>query len=308
MRCLVFAYSEIGVVGLESLIAGGHIVTGVVTHEDNPWEFKWFRSVEELAKAHHIPVIKPADPNAPEILAWAKERRPDVVFSFYYRQMLKSPLLTVAPLGAYNLHGSLLPKFRGRAPVNWAIIEGAKETGVTLHEMVDKPDAGAILGQRAVPIADDDTAQDVFAKLVPEARRLLDEVVPLIALGKAPRRPQDGTQASYFGGRKPEDGRLDWSWPARKIHNMVRALARPYPGAYAWWEGQKLLIWKGLLAPGFPMGTAEPGTILKATEAGVFVATGEGVFQILDVGRENGPSVNAATILKQGSFFERSQT
>src|SRR5580700_10046869 len=120
MRCLVFAYAEIGVVGLESLARGGQDIVGIITHEDNPWEFKWFRSVAEWAQTQGIPVIKPADPNTPEVLAWARKLAPNVVFSLYYRQMLKAPLLELGRLGAYNLHGSLLPKFRGRAPVNWA--------------------------------------------------------------------------------------------------------------------------------------------------------------------------------------------
>jgi len=307
LRCLVFAYSEIGVVGLESLAHTGQVIVGVVTHEDNPWEFKWFRSVAEWAAAHHIPVIKPEDPNTPDVLAWAKNLRPDVVLSFYYRQMLKAPLLDLAPLGAYNLHGSLLPKFRGRAPVNWAIIEGATQTGVTLHEMVAKPDAGNILGQKAVSIDENDTAEDVFAKLVPQARQLLDEVVPKIASGTAARQAQDASQATYFGGRKPDDGKLDWAWPALRIHNMVRSLARPYPGAFTVWEGKKLLIWKGVRAPDVST-EAEPGTILKSEPSGVLVATGAGVYRILEVQRDQEPATEAHTILKQGSFFERSRS
>jgi methionyl-tRNA formyltransferase len=308
MRCLVFAYSEIGVVGLESLLDGGQDVVGVVTHQDNPWEFKWFRSVEELAIARGIPVIKPEDPNTPEVLAWAREREPEVVFSFYYRQMLKAPLLALGRLGAFNLHGSLLPKFRGRAPVNWAIIEGATETGVTLHEMVAKPDAGFILAQRVVPIGANETAQDVFAHLVPQARALLDQVVPQIAQGIATRTPQDTKQATYFGGRKPEDGALDWTWPAQKIHNMVRALTRPYPGAFTQWEGRKLLIWSGRIAPEIQKSATTPGTILSAGPDGVLVATGAGVYRILEVQYDEDPAVSADRILKQGSFFERSRS
>lgn len=306
MRCLVFAYSEIGVVGLESLLAGGQDVVGVVTHEDNPWEFKWFRSIEQLALARGIPVIKPTDPNQPEVLAWAQALKPDAVFSFYYRQMLKAPLLALGRLGAYNLHGSLLPKFRGRAPVNWAILEGERETGLTLHEMTVKPDAGAILAQRAVPIGENDTAQEVFARLVPQARALLDDMVPRIAAGTAERRAQDPSQATYFGGRKPEDGRFSWAWPARRIHNLVRAVTRPYPGAFTTWQGGKLLVWKGRLAAEADARGCEPGTILQTLGQDVVVATGDGAYRVIEVQPEGGATMPAATLLKPGCFLERS--
>ncbi len=212
MRCLVFAYSEIGVESIQTLLDLGDEVVGVVTHKDHPQEVRWFRSVEDLVLAKNIPVITPEDPNTPEVLAWAQDRRPDIVFSFYYRKMLKEPLLRLGKLGALNLHGSLLPKFRGRAPVNWALIEGAAETGLTLHEMVAKPDAGDIIAQEAVPIAETDTARELFEKLVPAARRVLTAVVPLLREGKAPRKPQNEAEATYFGARTPEDGCLDWQW------------------------------------------------------------------------------------------------
>src|SRR5690349_3787331 len=127
MRALVFGYSDIGVECLLTLLDNNVEVVGVVTHADNPNEVRWFRSVEETARARNIPVIMPEDPNAPDVLEWARSKNPDIIFSFYYRKLLKKPLLELARLGAYNLHGSLLPKFRGRAPVNWAIIEGATE-------------------------------------------------------------------------------------------------------------------------------------------------------------------------------------
>src|SRR5437879_5517891 len=113
MKVLVFAYSEIGVTAIETLLDLGENIVGVVTHKDSPWEVLWFRSVEELARKKGIPVITPDDPNTPEALAWGREKHPDILVSFYYRQMLKKTWLELAPKGAFNLHGSLLPKFRG---------------------------------------------------------------------------------------------------------------------------------------------------------------------------------------------------
>jgi methionyl-tRNA formyltransferase len=291
MRCLLFAYSEIGVVGLETLQDLGETVCGVVTHADHPNENRWWRSVEEMAVARNIPVITPEDANQPEVLAWAQDRHPDIVFSFYYRKMLQRPLLNLGHLGAFNLHGSLLPKFRGRAPVNWAILEGATETGLTLHEMVERPDAGDIVAQESVPILEQENARDVFDKLVPMTRRILTGVVPLLREGRAPRRAQEESLATYFGARKPEDGRLDWHWPARRIHNMVRALSRPYPGAFTFLGGKKLFIWKGAPAPG--QVTGQPGKVFGPMADGVAVVTGEGLYVVKEVQWENG-SVQAA--------------
>ncbi len=134
--------------------------------------------------------------------------------------------------GALNMHGSLLPRYRGRAPVNWAVIKGERETGATLHYMVTKPDAGDIVAQQAVPILPNDTAFDVFGKVTLAAEMVLDQVLPDLLAGTAPRIPQDLARGSYFGGRRPEDGRIDWDAGAAEIHNLVRGVAPPYPGAF----------------------------------------------------------------------------
>jgi methionyl-tRNA formyltransferase len=130
------------------------------------------------------------------------------------------------------MHGSLLPKFRGRAPVNWAVLAGERETGATLHYMTVKPDGGDVVAQTAVPILPDDTAREVFDKVTVAAEMTLDRVLPALVEGNAPRTPQDLARGSYFGGRRPEDGVIDWNNDATTIHNLVRAVAPPYPGAF----------------------------------------------------------------------------
>jgi methionyl-tRNA formyltransferase len=241
---VVFAYHNVGVRCLSVLLDHGVDVRLVVTHTDNPAENIWFDSVAALARARGIAVITPDDPNTPEVIAMVAAAAPDFLFSFYYRHMLRREMLVLPSRGAYNMHGSLLPKYRGRVPVNWAVIHGETETGATLHAMTEKPDNGAIVVQRAVPIGPDDTAQEVFDRVTDAAARALDAALPALIAGTAPHFAQDLSKGGYFGGRKPEDGRIDFSWGAARIHNFVRALTRPYPGAFADVHGHRLVLWR----------------------------------------------------------------
>jgi len=231
-RAVVFAYHNVGARCLEVLLRHGVEVPLVVTHEDDPAERPWFDRVADVAAAHGLAFIAPADPNAPDVVARIRALHPDFLFSFYFRRMLAPPLLEIPSRGALNMHGSLLPKYRGRAPVNWAVLQGEAETGATLHYMAEKPDAGDIVAQTAVTILPDETAREVFDKVTAAAAATLDRVLPALLAGSAPRTPQDLSQGSYFGGRRPEDGRIDWSRTSRQIHNLVRAVAPPFPGAF----------------------------------------------------------------------------
>jgi len=236
-RAVVFAYHNVGARCLRVLLARGIEVTLLVTHDDNPAENIWFESVAAVAAEHGIPTIRPTSGDAQgehSVLHEAvRAASPDFIFSFYYRNMLPPDVLSMAPRGAFNLHGSLLPRYRGRVPVNWAIIHGETETGATLHEMTVKPDAGAIIAQTSVPILPDDTAHQVFEKVTVAAEQTLWRAIPGLIDGTAPRLPNDLSQGSYFGGRKPEDGRIDWTQPAQAVYNLIRAVAPPYPGAFA---------------------------------------------------------------------------
>ena len=239
---VVFAYHDVGCRCLEVLLDGGIEVPLVVTHGDSSGENIWFASVAELAGRHLVETIKPEDPNTAEIVGKIADLRPDFLFSFYYRVMLKPALLAIPKRGAFNMHGSLLPKYRGRAPVNWAVLHGETRTGATLHEMVEKPDAGRIVDQEAVPILPDELAVEVFGKVTEAAERLMRRSLPRLINGSAVYRTQDLSRGSYFGGRRPEDGRIDWSSPARRVHDLVRAVAPPYPGAFTEIEGKALRV------------------------------------------------------------------
>lgn len=239
---VVFAYHNVGVRCLSVLLAQGVKVPLVVTHQNNPNETIWFDSVARLAAEHDIPVITPDDPNDEGVLRQIRALAPDFVFSFYYRHMLKQPLLEIPKQGALNMHGSLLPKYRGRVPVNWAIIHGETESGASLHYMTAKPDAGDLVDQQAVPILPDDTALDVFHKVTCAAEMVLHRSLPRLIANNAPRIALNLKSGSYFGGRKPEDGRIDWSLSATRIHNLIRAVAPPFPGAFCEVAGKRVSI------------------------------------------------------------------
>lgn len=243
-KVVVMGYHNIGCRCLKVLVARGVSVEAVFTHQDDPKEEHWFGSLADLARSYNIPVYFPENPNTPEWLTLLKNIQPDVIFSFYYRLMIAQGILDIPRYGAINLHGSLLPKYRGRCPVNWQILKGETESGVTLHHMVKSADAGDIIAQKSVPIGPDETALELFKKLEVAAEELLAEQLEGILSGTAPRHPQDRSKASYFGGRKPEDGRIDWCSSAQEIHNLVRAVTTPYPGAYGFLNWQKIMIWK----------------------------------------------------------------
>ena len=285
---VVFAYHNVGVRCLQVLLAHGVRVALVATHRDAPGETLWFGSVAETATAHGLEVATPEDPNAPEFLERVRVAAPDFLFSFYYRLMLAPALLAAARLGAFNMHGSLLPKYRGRAPVNWAILKGEHETGATLHEMVAKPDAGRIVDQQAVPILPEDTAREVMDKVTVAAEIVLDRSLPRLLDGTATLKPQDLRHGSYFGGRRPEDGRIDWTRPALEVHNLVRAVAPPYPGAFAKLRGRTLRVLRTQLTGRSSPTVAAPALLIEHDRLALRCADG-GLLQVLEAEFDGAP-------------------
>jgi len=239
-RVVAFAYSEVGYCCLDVLRSTGVDVAWVITHRDDPEELRWYRSVADLGRRSGLKVTEYESLSATECLRALRSIGPDFLFSFYCRRMLAPALLACARQGALNMHGSLLPQYRGRAPVNWAIVNGESKTGASLHYMTEKPDAGDLVDQEAVEIGVDDTALDVSIKVAGAARRVLERSLPGLLAGTAPRLQLDLTRGSYFGGRSPADGEIDASRPAWQIHNLVRAVAPPFPGAFAYVDGRRL--------------------------------------------------------------------
>jgi methionyl-tRNA formyltransferase len=295
-RCVLFAYHEPGYACMEALLGLGAPIAALFTHKDSPGEEIWWRSCAALATAHAIPVYTPEKIGESEIVM-LRALEPAVIYSVYYRNLLPAAVLRCALMGAYNLHGSLLPRYRGRAPVNWMIVKGETEGGVTLHHMVERADAGDIVAQRAVAIDDDDTALMLHRKIVPLAAALLREYHPQIVAGRAPRRPQDLSAGSYYGRRGPEDGRIDWRWPARRIFDLVRAVTHPYPGAFGFADGRKVMIWQVRIASEVGKQGA-PGTIISRNADGTIeVVAGVGSILVVRAQFENRVERDAADAL-----------
>ena len=288
MKAVVFGYQEIGSVCLEELLAFGVQVSCLFTHEDDPREEIWFRRPVAIAKKHDIPVYTPETLKDEKWIKLIKEAAPDFIFSFYYRNMIPKGILDIARIAALNLHGSLLPKFRGRAPVNWVLATGESETGITLHEMVEKPDAGDIVAQKKVEIAFDDDVYTLYMKMTEAARQLMKETLPKLAGGSFVRIPQTGV-SSYFGGRKPEDGLISWQQDATTLYNLVRAVTHPYPGAFTRLGRKKLFIWKAF--PEDDSGNTQPGKIVSIHP--LMVSTGKGLLKLLRVQREGEEEMDA---------------
>lgn len=278
---VLFAYSEVGALCLEQLIKDGANILCLFTHEDDPEEEIWFRSVAEIARRKDIPVYTPKKLAAAEI-SHIKALAPELVLSFYYRALIPAEILALPRLGAFNMHGALLPKYRGRACVNWAVLNGERETGATLHLMTEKADRGDIIDQEKVPILFTDTGHDVFLKVAEAAKKIMARTLPLLETGRAPRTPQNEAEATYFGRRRPEDGKIDWNKSAVEIYNLIRAVAHPFPGAFTEFNGKKIFIWKALPLPG----KAEPQQIIAKRP--LTVGTGNGLLKIISLQPEGG--------------------
>jgi len=282
-RWVVFAYHTIGARALEALVTSGEHVAAVVTHVDDPGERSWFESVADVARIHRIACLTPPSPNLPETIETVRELAPDLILSVWYRRLLGPELLALPRIAALNLHGSLLPAYRGRAPLNWAIVHGESRTGVTLHHMTAAADAGDIVAQRAIDIEPDDTAFTVYERMTKIGVEMLLESYPAVLAGRAPRIPQDPRLATTMPRRRPEDGRIEWTWPAARIFNMIRAVAEPYPGAFVGDGSARVHLWAASILED-SASDAAPGTVVEIVPArGIAVATGRGMILITRV-------------------------
>ena len=306
-RVVFFGYHDIGCRVLQALHDAGAEIVGVVTHADDAKENVWFRSVRELAGRLSLPVLQPESPNTEDVIAQVSEWRPDYMISAYYRTILGCELLKKPSCAALNLHGSLLPRYRGRAPVNWVLVNGETETGLTLHHMTAEPDAGDIVAQERVKIVETDTALSLYSKMTTASGALIERIWLELENGTAVRTPQDPTQATYFGRRTPEDGLINWHLAARQVYNLVRAVTHPYPGAFTPFRGKPLYVWWGTVgaqpspqhgklssgaaaaksssrhgasAREVRSGAVSPGTVLDVNAGGLTVQTTDGAFVI----------------------------
>lgn len=300
-KIVVCAYHTVGYRCLQELLSQGAHISAVFTHEDSTSEEIWFESVRELAMSRQIPCYT-TDVNLPENVELLRTIAPDFLFSFYYRTMIHTEVLCVPCRGSLNLHGSLLPKYRGRVPVNWAVILGESETGATLHYMVEKPDAGDIVDQERVPIEFSDTSLDVFRKVTEAAVRVIARSWPELLAGTAQRVPMNLSAGSYYGGRKPADGLIDWGKSSTEIYNLIRGVTHPYPGAFTFLDGKKVFIWRATPISG----KGREGEVIS--EQPLLVGTGSGILEILSLQFEMEQEVSAPEFVSENHVLGKSFT
>jgi len=298
MKAIVFAYNVLGKVGFEALLKHGYEICALVTHEDDPNEKIYFESVAALAEKKGIKVFKLASPNTPEFIQTIKNLKPDVLFSFYYRQMICDDILNIVNGKAYNLHGSLLPKYRGRSPLNWAVLYGETRAGVTLHKMVKKADRGEIVDQQGFDILEEDNIRTLQPKMSDAASILLERALPAILTGTEKLTVQDESKASYFGGRKAGDGLIDWKKSAKEINNLIRAVTDPFPGAFTFYNGKKIIIWNAKVLN--ELDGDQPGKVLSLDP--FVISTGKGSLNILEGKVEDANNLSAQSIVKESGL------
>jgi methionyl-tRNA formyltransferase len=297
-RILFFGYSEVGYACLSLLLERGDNVVALITHEDNPHEKIWFKTPAVAAREKDIPVFTPESVNTPEWRERIAALQPDLILSVYYRHMIGTKILGLPPLGAWNMHGSLLPAYRGRAPINWAVLHGEPRIGMTLHRMVKSADAGAIVDQEGVTIDPRDTAEQAFRKVLPCARHVLARQIEALLAGTAKETPQDESKVTYFGGRKPEDGRIVWTQTSRQVFNLIRAVTDPYPGAFVDVGPARLMIWWAEPDTAATQGRrGKPGEILSLSP--LVIATLDGALELTKTEWRNAP----APVLKVGQVL-----
>jgi len=301
MKAVVFAYHDMGCTGIQALLDAGYDIAAIFTHPDNAGENNFFGSVARLAAEQGIAVYAPEDVNHPLWVERIRALAPDMIFSFYYRNLLSDAIVSTAKHGAFNLHGSLLPQYRGRAPLNWVLVNGEKETGVTLHRMVKRADAGNIVAQQKVDITDTDVAMTLHRKLCTAAQSLLRDALPQIANGSIDETVQDESQATYVGRRTPDDGRLNWEQSAESLHNLVRAVSDPWPGAFGFVGTNKFIVWKSRVR--HDVAAAKPGTVMSVSP--LVVACGNGALEIITGQTDKGVYMQGAQLAQSLGLVTR---
>ena len=292
MKIILVGSQEIGTACLKELIDLGQDVELLISAELGAHE-KIENGTVKIAKKYGLRYTY--DMNANEI----KKANPDLIIVCGWRKMISKDVYEIPKKGSVAIHGSLLPKYRGFAPMTWPIINGEKETGITMFYMTEEVDTGDIVGQVKYSIGDEDTGYDLYKKAIAGAVSLIRNYIPLIKKDNAPRLKQDDSKASYACARTPDDGLIDWTKNAKEIYNLIRALAKPFPGAFTYHQGKKLFVWKARLVSDFMKVFGSAGQIMNIMEGkGVFVVTGEDVLFLESVQEENGEEVCAGNYFK----------
>jgi len=278
MRVVFFGNHTVGVRVLETLRQTAEVV-GVVCHPPDPEDGVNYLSVHDAAVGLGLPAVRLAGRDG-LLPAFVQERRPDLLWVTDYRYLLPETVLGIAPLGAVNLHPGMLPRYRGRASINWAILRGETEIGLTAHFIGAGMDDGEIILQESISLRQDQDVSDALDLLYPVYSGLTRRVLALFAQGRVPRRPQDEACATAFPRRRPQDGRVDWTQPMTSVWNFIRALAAPYPGAFTFYRGRRVNLWKAT-ASGLGRNPADPvGRIVALDADGCHVSCLDGVLLV----------------------------
>jgi len=298
MRVVFFGNHDVGIATL-SMLAQHTNVVGVVAHPNDPEEGIRYASLFDFASTINLNVTRGKAKDS-AVMEFVKALDPDLVWVTDYRYILPSILYSKAKFGAINLHPSLLPKYRGRASVNWAILNGETEIGLTAHFIDEGVDTGDIITQLKISIDKDQDVGNALAALMPKYCEMTKDVLSFFASGDIPRRPQEHTKSSYFPARKPEDGRIHWCQSAETVLNLIRAVARPYPGAFCESQYGRIFIWKACTTCTATVVVKHVGTIAGFSKKNnPLIQCGDGLLEILDCSLGNGGTVH----LRAGDFL-----
>jgi methionyl-tRNA formyltransferase len=290
MRVVFFGNHDVGIATLDILAKHTNVV-GVVAHPIDPEEGIRYASLFDFASTINLNVIRGKGRDT-SVMEFVKGLDPDLVWVADFRYILPRILYSTGKFGAINLHPSLLPQYRGRASVNWAILNGETEIGLTAHFIDDGVDTGDIITQLKMSIDKDQDVGNALAALMPMYCEITRDVLTFFASGEIPRRPQEHTKSSYFPARKPEDGRIDWCQSAETVLNLIRAVARPYPGAYCESQYGRIFIWKACTTCTVAIVDGNVGTIAGFSKKNnPVIQCGDGLLEILDCSLGNGGTV-----------------
>ncbi len=301
MNIVLLAGKKHGVECLKELIALDHRVLAVFGRKEDPHEqVDYFSQLKEIAQATGIAFYPHQNLNTPHYRELLQQLQPDLMIAIKWRMMIHKEIYSIPSKGCVVLHDSLLPRYRGFAPANWAIINGESETGATLFFIAEQFDSGPIIGQEPIPISPQDTIREVDERMVQAYTKLLRDNLAALEKSSAKAGPQDEAQASYVCPRTPEDGRIDWRRCALEIHNLIRALTRPYPGAFAYLGRRKVLVWEAdvVATEDRYMGRI-PGRVIGIDAGGgVQVLTGRGIIRVKEIQLEGEPAQGAEDLIR----------
>ena len=306
MRVVFMGTPDIAVPCLKKLIDEKHDIIGVVTQPDRPkgrGKKLAMSPVKELAVEHDIPVFQPLRARDDEFVQTMKELNPDLIVVIAFGQILPKELLEIPEKGCINIHVSLLPKYRGAAPINWVIINGEEKTGVSTMYMDEGLDTGDVILSKEFALSDTITAGELHDIMMCEGAEIMKETIDLIEKGEVPRTPQNDAEHSYAPTMNKELGRIDFSKDAVTIHNLVRGV-NPWPGAFTEYDGKKMKVWKTVVTG--EKSSKEAGCVLNVDKKGIKVNTGEGVLLIEEIQMPNKKRMPVSEYIKGNSIEEGS--